>query len=113
MNVDAGEPRPDFVISDVEGLTVAPDLAGTVADWFLKRGYAAAVNAPYKGAEMIRRYGAPDKGRHSIQIEINRRLYLDADRMVGTEGFAALKRDPDGFAAWLAGYVRGLAVQLS
>jgi N-formylglutamate deformylase len=113
MNIDAGEARPDFVVSDGDGLTAAPDLVETVAGWLRERGYSASVNAPYKGAEMIRRYGAPELGRHSIQIEINRRLYLDADRMLRTEGFAELKRDLDGFSAWLAEHVRDAAVQLS
>lgn len=106
MNVDAGEARPDFVVSDGEGRTAAPDLTESVAGWLRERGYSASVNDPYKGAEMIRRYGAPEEGRHSIQIEINRRLYLDAERMVRTNGFAALKRDLDAFAAWLADCVR-------
>lgn len=113
MNVDAGEARPDFVVSDGEGRTAAPDFADSVADWLRERGYSASVNAPYKGAEMIRRHGAPDEGRHSIQIEINRRLYLDAERMVRTEGFDGLKTDLDAFSAWLAGYVRETAGQLS
>ncbi|MBO6560033.1 MAG: N-formylglutamate amidohydrolase [Nisaea sp.] len=113
MNVDAGEARPDFVVSDGDGLTAAPDLVETVAGWLRERGYSASVNAPYKGAEMIRRYGAPELGRHSIQIEINRRLYLDADRMLRTEGFAELKRDLDAFSAWLAEHVRDAAGQLS
>lgn len=113
MNVDAGEPRPDFVVSDGEGRTAAPDLAESVAGWFRARGYSASVNAPYKGAEMIRRYGAPQDDRHSIQIEINRRLYLDAERMVRTEGFGELKRALDAFSAWMAGYVREAVSQLS
>lgn len=113
MNVDAGEPRPDFVVSDGEGTTAAPELTGTVSGWFRQRGYSVSVNAPYKGAEMIRRYGAPDEGRHSIQIEINRRLYLDAERMVRTEGFIDLKRDLDAFAAWLAGYAQRMVGQVS
>ncbi|WP_193179874.1 N-formylglutamate amidohydrolase [Nisaea sediminum] len=113
MNVDAGEARPDFVVSDGEGQTAAPALVQTVAGWLREHGYSASVNAPYKGAEMIRRYGAPELGRHSIQVEINRRLYLDADRMVRTEGYVGLKRDLDAFSAWLAGYVRETEGQLS
>ena len=55
---------------------------------------------------MIRRYGAPSEGRHSIQVEINRRLYLDPDRMRKTEGFIRLKEDLDAFSAWLCGHVQ-------
>ncbi|MEO9960483.1 MAG: N-formylglutamate amidohydrolase [Nisaea sp.] len=106
MNVDDGQPRPDFVVSDREGETADPDLVDAVAGWFSARGYAVSVNDPYKGAEMIRRYGVPSDGRHSIQIEINRRLYLYPDRMTKTDGFIRLKENLDAFSAWLAGYVQ-------
>jgi len=106
MNVDDGQARPDFVVSNGDGETADADLVDTVAHWFGTRGYSVSVNDPYKGAEMIRRYGAPSDGRHSIQIEINRRLYLDPDRMMKTDGFAPLKEDLDAFSVWLAGHVQ-------
>ncbi|WP_323795982.1 N-formylglutamate amidohydrolase [Nisaea sp.] len=105
MNVDDGQARPDFVVSDSEGETADADLVEAVASWLGARGYDVSVNDPYKGAEMIRRYGAPSEGRHSIQVEINRRLYLDPDRMRKTEGFIRLKEDLDAFSAWLSGHV--------
>ncbi|MEQ8332879.1 N-formylglutamate amidohydrolase [Nisaea sp.] len=106
MNVDDGQARPDFVVSDFEGETADPGLVEAVARWFGERGYSASINDPYKGAEMIRRYGAPGDGRHSIQVEINRRLYLDPDRMTKTDGFAHLKQHLDAFALWLVGYTQ-------
>ena len=36
-------------------------------------------NHPYKGVELVRRHGRPAENRHSIQIEINRKLYLDEE----------------------------------
>ncbi|UUX50541.1 N-formylglutamate amidohydrolase [Nisaea acidiphila] len=104
MNVDAGAKRPDFVVSDCEGRTAAPEFVEAVAGWLRARGYSVSVNDPYKGAEMIRRFGDPSAGRHSIQIEINRALYIDTERMTRNGGFSGLKRDLDAFSAWLAGY---------
>ena len=42
-------------------------------------GYSVAINDPYKGVEIVRRHGRPARGRHSLQIELNRRLYMDED----------------------------------
>jgi N-formylglutamate deformylase len=35
------------------------------------------VNHPYKGVEIVRRHGRPAEHRHSIQLEVNKRLYLN------------------------------------
>lgn len=105
MNEDAGEVRPDFVVSDGEGRTASASFVQAVAGWLEGCGYSASINHPYKGAEMIRRHGDPEAGRESIQIEINRRLYLDGERMVRTEGFERLKADLDAFSAWLSDHV--------
>ena len=40
-------------------------------------GYRVKVNDPYKGVELVRAYSDPKAGRHSLQIEINKRLYMD------------------------------------
>ena len=45
----------------------------------------------YKGVEIVRRYGNPAAGRHSLQIEINRRLYMDEARIAEGPGYAAVK----------------------
>ncbi len=60
-------------------------MVSAVADWLGEKGYAVSVNDPDKGAEMIRRYGAASDDRDSIQVEFNRRLCPDPDRMTKTE----------------------------
>lgn len=44
---------------------------------------------------------------HSIQIELNRGLYMDESSFAKHAGFTALKNNLDGFVAALADYVRG------
>lgn len=77
MNVDAGDARPDFVISDRHGQSA--DAAHTlwIADWFRRRGHAVLINDPYQGGDLVARFGSPADRVHSIQIEINRALYLE------------------------------------
>ena len=69
--------RADFVLGDRDGTTCAPDFTATVRDWLLDRGYSVAVNDPYKGVELVRRHGRPAEGRHSLQVEVNRGLYME------------------------------------
>jgi N-formylglutamate deformylase len=51
-----------------------------------------AVNEPDNGGDIIRRVGAPSRGVHSIQVELNRALYLDEQSVTKTTGFVALAR---------------------
>src|SRR5207249_1997995 len=74
---DPGRERSDFVIGDRDGTTC--DLAFTrfIAGNVAAMGYSVSVNDPYKGVEIVRKYGRPHDQRHSIQIEIKRTLYMD------------------------------------
>ncbi|MEM9999246.1 MAG: N-formylglutamate amidohydrolase [Pseudomonadota bacterium] len=103
MNVDAGRRRADFVLGDREGKTCGPELLEIVRSFLRDKGYSVALNNPYKGLELVRRHGKPSAGRHSLQIEINRALFLDEERVVKTDGFDRLKADLDGLVAVLAG----------
>jgi N-formylglutamate deformylase len=86
-----GEVHPDFVIGDRDGSTANPALSGLIAQHLRALGYQVAYNHPYKGVELVRRYGAPAQQRHSIQLEINRNLYMNEKSFALTEGFAPLK----------------------
>ena len=76
---DPGRARADFVLGDRDGTTCAPEFTRLVADTLRDLGYAVAINDPYKGVEIVRRHGRPAENRHSLQIEINRTLYMDED----------------------------------
>ncbi len=64
-----------------------------------------ARNNPYAGGYTVERYGTPAQGVHAIQIELNRRLYLDEERLTRKAGgFEALKRKLDAFVDALVGF---------
>lgn len=107
MNVDAGQQRPGMVISDRCGTSADPAFTRWVAGHFAAAGYRVQVNEPYQGGDLLRAVSAPDHNRHSIQIELNRALYMDEATFTKHAGFDALKRDLDAFADALAAYVRG------
>ena len=86
-----GEAHADFVVGDRDGATAAAPLSRLVCEHLRGLGYSVAYNHPYKGVELVRRYGVPGEQRHSIQLEINRKLYMDEETLAITPGFAPLK----------------------
>lgn len=97
MNLDAGQARPDFVISDRMGTTSDPAATAWIAAKFRELGYAVNINDPYKGGDIVYSYGAPQQRRHSIQIEINRAIYMDEATCEKTPRYAQLKADINRF----------------
>jgi N-formylglutamate deformylase len=86
-----GEAHAQFVVGNRDGTTSSPALAQLVCDQLKSFGYGVAYNHPYKGVELVRRYGDPLRQRHSIQLEINRKLYMNEETLEMTAGFAPLK----------------------
>jgi N-formylglutamate deformylase len=41
--------------------------------------------------ELVRAYSDPARGRHSLQIEVNRKLYMDEATITPNAGFALLQ----------------------
>ena len=89
----AGRRRADFVLGDRDGSTCAPAFTAHVAEVLRGLGYHVAINDPYKGVELVRAYSDPAHGRHSLQVEINKRLYMDEAARTPHAGFDDLQRD--------------------
>lgn len=106
MNTDAGAERPDVVIGDYDHSTAPREFVEWLAQQFRGLGYKVAINQPYKGAELIRAYSDPAARRYSLQIELNRRLYMDEQRFEKHEGFAALQRNLHEVAHRIAARIR-------
>ena len=90
-----GVTRPDFCIGDRDATTCHRTFTEMVTEILRTMGYRVTVNNPYKGVELIQRYARPAGGRHSLQIEVNRALYMDEESIEPNGGFAALKQDLD------------------
>lgn len=86
-----GEAHADFVVGDREATTASAALSGLVCAHLRGLGYDVAYNHPYKGVELVRRYGEPAAHRHSIQLEINRKLYMNETTFELNEGYVSLK----------------------
>jgi N-formylglutamate deformylase len=82
----------DFVIGDRDGTSADPALSRRICDHLKSLGYSVEYNHPYKGVELVRRYGDPAHDRHSIQVEVNRKLYMDERTLELHSGYDPLKR---------------------
>lgn len=102
---DKGTPRPDFVLGDRDGTACAPAFTAAVESFLTGRGYSVAINDPYKGMELVRANGAPTEGRHSLQIEVNRKLYMDERTREPNAGYDALKATFSDLSRHLADHV--------
>ncbi|MDQ4060032.1 MAG: N-formylglutamate amidohydrolase [Pseudomonadota bacterium] len=91
----AGEPglRPDFVLGDRYGASCATRLVDAAQETLRGLGYRVSRNKPYAGGYITERYGTPAIGIHTLQIEINRALYMDEERCEKSRSFERLKRD--------------------
>ncbi len=96
--------RADIVLGDRDGTSCSPAFTRFVRGVLQDMGYAVRINDPYRGAELVRAYGRPALERHSLQIEINRALYLREATVEATEGFAPLQRDMGRLVAAVADY---------
>jgi N-formylglutamate amidohydrolase len=99
-----GKPRADFVLGDRDATTCEPAFTALVGDTLRAMGYEVKVNDPYKGVELVRAFSDPKAGRHSLQIEVNRRLYMDEKSRARIEAFAQLKANLDKLLAEISRY---------
>jgi N-formylglutamate amidohydrolase len=88
----SGRARADFVLGDRDGTTCAPEFTAFVRSELAALGYDVRVNDPFKGVELVRAYSDPARGRHSLQVEINKRLYMDMRTLEPTAGFGVLQQ---------------------
>lgn len=98
--------RADFVLGDRDGQSCSSAFTGFVRDSLTSMGYAVRVNDPYRGAELVRAFSKPQINRHSLQIEINRSLYMREATMRKTAGFETLQRDLGRLVADIGGFIR-------
>lgn len=81
----------DFVLGDRDGHTCDPRIRNATKDFLASCGYKVGLNSPYRGAELVKRHSLTTRGRHALQIEISRRLYLEKDGVTPSKHFDTLK----------------------
>lgn len=88
--------KADIVLGDRYGTSCAGVLTDLVDATLRLRGYTVVRNKPYAGGFITEHYGQPALGRHALQIEINRALYMDERTLAPRPGFRNLAEDLTG-----------------
>ena len=92
---------PAIVFGDCRGKTAHAWISSEAVAVAERSGFAAGLNDPFAGGHVIERHGRPTSAIHALQIEIDRRCYLDE----------RLQRPGKGFDK-VASLIESLAVEL-
>ncbi len=87
-----GGRKPHIILGDRNGTSCSSLLTDVLEQLFRAAGLRVSRNRVYAGGYITDHYGASGFGMHAIQIEINRELYMDEDRLAPSNGFGDLKR---------------------
>ncbi|MBH73966.1 MAG: hypothetical protein CMM57_10000 [Rhodospirillaceae bacterium] len=90
-SIPTGTLRPDCILGSCDGTSCCPELTEVVRAYLAGRGYDVRVDFWSKGVEIVRLSGDPAVGRHGLQVEISRRIYMDEARLQKGADYAAAK----------------------
>jgi len=103
VGISRDEPqRPDIVIGDRYGTSCASQLPNVSEDMLVAMGYTIGRNKPYAGGFITEHYGNPTSGLHTMQIELNRAIYMDERKRERNERFTQVAADFASLASALA-----------
>jgi N-formylglutamate deformylase len=74
---DPGQHRADIVVSDSLGKSSSAQFKDLVIKCYQQAGFHVGYNWPYMGGRLTEQYGKPNENHHTIQVELNRALYMD------------------------------------
>jgi N-formylglutamate amidohydrolase len=103
-----GTVRKDIVIGDYDGRACEPEFVRLVTKTLEGSGYSVSLNIPFRGAELVSAYSDPSKNRNSLQIELNRKLYMNETTREKSAGFPELKANLERLGAVMRDYVVSL-----
>lgn len=100
-------PRPsDIVLGDLDGQTCGRDFLYALRDFWKSQGFRVTINDPFKGVELIRRHAQPTRGKNSIQIEINRALYMNEITGERLDTYSEFKTITEGMIGFTCAFAR-------
>lgn len=85
-----GARRSDIILGDCHGLSCHPDTISRVESVFKRYGYSVTRNAPYAGGYVTSHYHKAIEGVETLQIEVNRDLYVNPVTLKRKSGYGPL-----------------------
>jgi N-formylglutamate deformylase len=114
LSLAGSKPRPsDFVLGDRDGTSCSVEFTRALREFLKKQGYVVTINDPFKGVELIEKYSDPARGLHSLQIEINKSLYMNEITGEKTKGYSKIKSDLAAMNRFIADFVSSRLVNLA
>ncbi|WP_131114176.1 N-formylglutamate amidohydrolase [Lichenihabitans psoromatis] len=101
--------KADFVIGDRYGTSCGRAITETADAVLSGLGYAVERNKPYAGGFITENYGHPAGGRHALQIEVNRALYMNERLMQHGPAFETVASHLSDVMAALAALMDGMS----
>jgi len=95
---------PAIVLGDCYGASIAPPLLRQAERAFEANGFSTARNMPYAGGYTTHLYARRDAGIHAVQVEVNRALYLDEERIERLGRFGDVRERLSAALAQLLGF---------
>ncbi|MGR3461675.1 MAG: N-formylglutamate amidohydrolase [Roseovarius sp.] len=84
--------RPEVVLGDRFGAAADGGIVDRIEAAFTHAGLMVTRNTPFAGAYITQAYGRPSRGRHAVQIEIDRALYMNEWLIRPNGNFEAFQR---------------------
>jgi N-formylglutamate amidohydrolase len=81
----------DVVLGDRFGASCAEDISTFIEENLQRHGLKVLRNKPYAGGFITQNHGAPHRGQHALQIEINRGLYMNEASLEKTRDFGRVR----------------------
>jgi N-formylglutamate amidohydrolase len=106
----AARQRPHFVIGDAGGSTAPEEVVRTIESYLRRAGYRTVRNIPYSGGYTTRFHADRPRGRHTVQLEIDRSLYMDVDTLERHPGFEKIAALLQGLVATLLEWLTPRAI---
>ena len=106
-------PLCDVVLGNLNGQSCSAAFTSMVAQSFRERGYSVAVNDPYAGQDLLREFGAPSCGHESLQIELNRAIYLNEQTRKLLPRATDVREDITDVLGEIAGHIRNITTDRS
>ncbi|GJE37995.1 N-formylglutamate amidohydrolase [Methylobacterium persicinum] len=94
--------KADVILGDRYGTACAPMLIDAFEAQFQAHGFRVVRNKPYAGGFITEHYGEPSLGRHALQIEVNRALYMNESSLALTADFPRLMESLTAIVAAVA-----------
>ena len=82
---------PEIVVGDRFGMSSDPEFTNLIVSILKQHGFRVAKNTPFAGAFITKHHGKIKDRTHAIQLEIDRSLYMDEERILPNSGFQKLK----------------------